>query len=116
MAMKVDFYCWVKWNTCRKAKEFLSQKNVEINERDFFKNTFNQSEIEELLKGKPASEMFNFRSPSFKQLGLERDKLSDKQLIELMLKEPRLVRRPVVRIDGKVYFSADRSFLEDRIN
>jgi arsenate reductase-like glutaredoxin family protein len=59
--------------------------------------------------------MFNFRSPSFKQLGLEPDKLSDKELIDLMLKEPRLVRRPVVRIDGKVYFSADKSVLENLI-
>jgi len=85
---------------------------VEINERDFFKDTFNQAEIEELLQGKPASEMFNFRSPSFKKLGLERDKLSDDDLIELMLKEPRLVRRPVVRIDGEAYFGADKSVLE----
>ena len=89
---------------------------MEINERDFFKNPFNQSEIEELLQGEPASEMFNFRSPSFKRLGLERDKLSDKELIDFMLKEPRLVRRPVVRIDGKVYFSADRSVLEGLIS
>ena len=88
---------------------------MEINERDFFKNPFNQSEIEELLQGKPASEMFNFRSPSFKQLSLEREKLSDKELIDLMLKEPRLVRRPVVRIDGKVFFSADKSALENLV-
>ena len=89
---------------------------MEINERDFFKNPFNQSEVEELLQGKPASEMFNFRSPSFKQLSLERDKLSDKELIYLMLKEPRLVRRPVVRIGGNVYFSADKSVLEGLIS
>jgi arsenate reductase-like glutaredoxin family protein len=88
---------------------------VEINERDFFKNPFKRSEIDDLLQRKPASEMFNFRSPSFKQLGLERDKLSDKELIDLMLKEPRFVRRPVVRIDGKVYFSADKSVLEKLI-
>jgi len=60
--------------------------------------------------------MFNFRSPSFKQLGLEREKLCDNELIDLMLKEPRLVRRPVVRIDGQVYFGADRSVLEGLIN
>jgi arsenate reductase len=89
---------------------------LEINERDFFKDAFTRAEIDELLQGKPASEMFNFRSPSFKQLGLERDKLSDNELIDLMLKEPRLVRRPVVRIDGKVYFSADRSVLEGLIS
>jgi len=51
--------------------------------------------------------MLNFRSLSFKGLGLERDKLSDNDLIDLMLKEPRLVRRAVVRIGDKVYFSAD---------
>jgi arsenate reductase-like glutaredoxin family protein len=89
---------------------------VELNERDFFKNPFNQSEMEELLQGKAASKMFNFRSPSFNQLGLDRDKLSDKELVDLMLKEPRFVRRPVVRINGKVYFSADRSFLEGLIS
>ncbi|MBN1161638.1 MAG: hypothetical protein JXA17_06815 [Dehalococcoidales bacterium] len=59
--------------------------------------------------------MFNFRSPSFKALGLEKDKVSDRELIDLMLKEPRLVRRPVVRIDGKVYFSADAKALENII-
>ena len=68
-----------------------------------------------MLQGKAASDMFNFRSPSFKALGLEKDKLSDKELIDLMLKEPRLVRRPVVRIDCKVYFSADKSTLENLV-
>jgi arsenate reductase len=89
---------------------------VEINERDFFKNPFSRAEIEELLDGKSASEMFNFKSPSFKKLGLERDKLSDSELIDLMLKEPRLVRRPVVRINDAVYYSADRSVLEGLID
>jgi arsenate reductase-like glutaredoxin family protein len=68
---------------------------------------FNQAEIEELLQGKPASEMFNFRSPSFKGLGLDREKLGNEKLVELMLKEPRLVRRPVVRIGNEVLFGAD---------
>jgi len=66
----------------------------------------------ELLQGKSASEMFNFRSPSFKKLGLDRNNLDDNKLIDLILKEPRLVRRPVVRIGDNVYFSADKSVLE----
>jgi len=89
---------------------------VQINERDFFKNPFSRTEIEDLTQGKPTSEMFNFRSPSFKQLGLERDKLTNSNLIDLMLKEPRLVRRPVVRIGDKVYYGADRSVLEGLID
>ncbi|MDD5511120.1 MAG: hypothetical protein PHI12_09975 [Dehalococcoidales bacterium] len=85
---------------------------MQINERDFFKDPFSQVEIKYLLKGKTASEMFNFRSPSFAKLGLDRDKLSDDDLIELMEKEPRLVKRPVVRIEGNVYFGADARALE----
>jgi len=59
--------------------------------------------------------MFNFRRPSFKKLGLEREKLDDDQLIDLMLKEPRLVRRPVVRVGNEVYFGADKAVLESVI-
>jgi len=88
---------------------------VEINERDLFKNPFSRAEIMELLKGKPPFEMFNFRSPSFKQLGLVKDKLGDNELIELMRKEPRLIRRPVVGISGQVYFGADKSVLASLI-
>ena len=56
--------------------------------------------------------MFNPRSPSVKSMGLEPTKLNDDKLIDLMLQEPRLVRRPVVRIGDKVYFGADSKVLE----
>jgi len=88
------------------------QKKREITERDFFKNPFSRAEIEALLQGKPAAEMFNFRSPHFKNLHLQRDMLNDNELKELMLKEPRLIRRPVVRVGEHVYFGADSRFLE----
>ena len=87
-------------------------QNVTFNERDFFKVPFTRAEIDELLGGKPASEMFSFKSPSFKKLGLDSAGLDNEKLIELMLKEPRLVRRPVVRIGNEVYFGADRKKLE----
>jgi arsenate reductase len=88
---------------------------VEIQERDFFKTPFDASEIQELLEKRPASEMFSFRSPAFKKLGLHRGDLSEDKLIELMLQEPRLIRRPVVRIGDAVYFGADRKLLETLI-
>jgi arsenate reductase-like glutaredoxin family protein len=64
-----------------------------------------------LLQGRPANEMFNARSPSVKSLGLDPDKLNDNQLIDLMLEEPRLIRRPVVGVNGTIYFGADCKFL-----
>ena len=35
--------------------------------------------------------MFNFKSPSFKELGVKAESLNEDKLIELMLKEPRLI-------------------------
>ena len=57
--------------------------------------------------------MFNFRSPSFKKMGLDREKLGNDELIELMLKEPRLVSRPVVHILNEVHFGANSKRLAE---
>jgi arsenate reductase-like glutaredoxin family protein len=51
--------------------------------------------------------MFNFRSPSFKKIGAAKESLSDDDLLAWMVKEPRLIRRPVVRIGRQVHFGAD---------
>jgi len=92
--------------------ERVSFAEIEFNERDFFKDKFSREEIVTLLQGRPASEMFNYRSPSVKSMGLDPPKLTSDRLIDLMLEEPRLVRRPVVRIGEKVYFGADSKVLE----
>lgn len=76
------------------------------------RSRFTRAEIDELLQGRSASEMFSFRSPRFKALGSNQKKLADEDLVDLMLKEPHLIRRPVVRIDKKVYFGADSKILE----
>ena len=91
------------------------QKKAELSERDFFKNPFTAGEIKALLRGSRPSEMFNFRSPSFKKLSVDPESLQDQDLIEKMLKEPRLIRRPIVKIGQKVYFGASPEKLGDII-
>ncbi len=66
-----------------------------------------------LLKGRPAKEMFNPRSPSVKDLDREPELYSDEELIDLMASEPRFIRRPVVKINNKVHFSADARKLQE---
>jgi len=87
------------------------QKNVQVHARDFFKEPFTREEIKVLLQGRPAAEMFSFKSPGFKVLGLNPEKLKENDLIDLMLKEPRLIRRPVIRMGRHVYFGADVNVL-----
>lgn len=91
------------------------QKGYMLKERDFFKNPFSKDEIKTVLEGNPAFEMFNFKSPNFGKLGLDRNKLSDEDLLDLMLGEPRLVKRPVIVINGKTHFGASAKYLEEQL-
>ncbi len=81
---------------------------LEPQERDFFKNTFTEAELREILGDTAPSEIFSWRSPSVKKMGLNRDELSDEQLIRLMLEEPRLIRRPLIQVDGKLVVGTDK--------
>ena len=90
----------------------LLQKGYELEERDFFKDTFTEGEIKELASLAPLTDLFAWRSPSFKNLGLKGQDLSEPEMINLMLQEPRLVRRPVVRVGNKLIIGANLKTLE----
>ena len=93
-------------------KAELSQAGVELDERDFFADPFSADELREIIGERSAADFFSWRSPSFRKLGLDRDSLSDERLIELMVEEPRLVRRPLIRTeDGEIIVGADKAAL-----
>ena len=81
-------------------------------ERDFFKDRFSETEIRSLLGGRSPSDIFSWRSPSFKAMGLDPLTLSEEELVRLMLEEPRLIRRPIVRIGSGLVVGANIVDLE----
>ncbi len=80
---------------------------MELEERDFFKEPFTQQEIQDLASDVGTAQMFARRSPSLKKMGLADQDLSDEQMVSLMLQEPRLVRRPLVRIGRRLLVGAN---------
>ena len=88
------------------------QNGVQLEERDYFKDPFSETELRELAQGTGISGMFARRSPSLKKLGLADKELSEEEMISLMLQEPRLVRRPLVLMDGKLLVGANLKAVE----
>ena len=80
----------------------LSQKGLEVEERDFFREPLSPEEIRELAGARSLSELFAWRSPSLKKLGLAGEDLSEDRMLELMQQEPRLIRRPILRMGGNL--------------
>ena len=90
----------------------LLQKDFQLEERDFFKEPFSAGELGELAADVGLSQIFARRSPSLKKMGLADQDLSDEQMVSLMLQEPRLVRRPLVRIGGRLLVGANIKAVE----
>lgn len=90
----------------------LLQHGLDIKERDFFKEPFSEAEIREVAGSVGIDQLFARRSPSLKQMGLADKELTDAEMVELMLKEPRLVRRPLVRLGGQLLIGANIKAVE----
>jgi arsenate reductase-like glutaredoxin family protein len=88
---------------------------VDLQERDFFKDRFSEAELRELSELVGVGEIFARRSPSLKQLGLAGQDLSEERILELMLQEPRLVRRPLVRIGHRLVVGGSVKALEEAL-
>ena len=90
-------------------KAELSQAGIEYDERDFFAEPFTVEELREIIGTRPVSEFFSWRSPSFRKMGLSRDDLRDDRLLQLMVDEPRLIRRPMILTgDGDLIVGTDK--------
>jgi len=78
------------------------QNGLEVTDRDFFKETFSESEIRELAAMAGTENIFARRSPSLKKLSLADKELSDDEMVKLMIQEPKLIRRPLIKVGDKL--------------
>ena len=90
----------------------LLQNGAEIEERDYFKEPFTEAELASLAGEIGAGQMFAKRSPSLKKMGLAGKEMSDDEMLALMLQEPRLVRRPIIRLRGRFLVGANLKAVE----
>ncbi|MBI5032955.1 MAG: hypothetical protein HZB51_20735 [Chloroflexi bacterium] len=81
--------------------------------RDFFKQAFTVAELHALLKTLKltAHDVISTKSPSYKKMNLEAEKLSEEELLALMVQEPRLLRRPLIVVDAKPVVGFDKEKL-----
>jgi arsenate reductase-like glutaredoxin family protein len=80
---------------------------VVLSERDFFKEPFSEQELRELVATASVQHLFSWRSPAVKKLEANPATLSDDELIDLMLNEPRLIRRPMIKLGTTLIVGAN---------
>ncbi len=92
------------------------QKGIEVEDRDYFQDRFTADELRALTGMVGVSAMFARRSPSLKQMGLADEELSDDRMLELMLEEPRLVRRPLIKMDDRLLVGGSLKAIEEALS
>lgn len=96
MTTQTRFYTWRKCSTCRNAKKALDNIGIEVAERDFFTDPMSRDEIGHLVSEIGIDNIFSWRSPSAKPYREHRSSITENELIDAMLEEPRLIRRPII--------------------
>jgi Spx/MgsR family transcriptional regulator len=92
----------------------LSRRKIAYTTRDLFKEPLSAAEIRALAAHAPEGvrSLLSTRTSQYKALGLDRKKVSDAELVALMVKEPRLIRRPLTQAGERLVVGFDREALE----
>lgn len=98
----VTFYTYPSCTSCRKTKKWLQTNNIHFEEKHLFRQPLTADEIYFLLSftTEGLDELLATRSQSYKDLNINIDDLPLSQVVELIIDNPKLLKRPIIS-DGK---------------
>lgn len=96
----LKFYWYPKCSTCRKAKAWLEQADVQFETIDLVQDTPSADTFEKWItaSGLPVRRFFNTSGMKYRELGLK-DKMADlsvEEASELLASDGMLVKRPLL--------------------
>ncbi len=78
----------------------MQAKKVAFEEREYGKNPFTEKELRDLIGDEPVANILNSRNELYRARNMKQKPPSKEEAIRLILKEPNLLRRPVI-VKGK---------------
>ncbi len=100
---KIIFYSYLKCSTCRKAAKWLESKDFEFQLIDIVKEPPFANYLNLALEqySDDNKRIFNTRGKAFKSLNLDIDRLTKEEIIQLLLSDGKLIKRPFLIYEGK---------------
>ena len=101
---KIIFYSHLKCSTCRKAAKWLEQRDFEYQLIDIVKEPPLLEYLNLALEQYSADKkkIFNTRGKAFKSINLDIYSLSIEEVIQLLLSDGKLIKRPFLVFEKKV--------------
>ena len=100
---KIIFYTYLKCSTCRRASKWLESKDLKFQLIDIVKEPPLEDYLNLALKqySDDKKRIFNTRGKAFKTLNLDIYGLSREVIIEVLLRDGKLIKRPFLIYEGK---------------
>ncbi|WP_125576230.1 transcriptional regulator SpxA [Lapidilactobacillus mulanensis] len=94
----VNLYTSPSCTSCRKARAWLKDHDIPFKERNIFSDPLTKDEIKQILRMTEdgTEEIISTRSKVFQELGIKIDDLTMDALLNLVEKNPGLLRRPII--------------------
>lgn len=85
-------------STCREAVQRLKDSGKPFKAVNYYEQPFTKGQLKSLLKkaGLSPKDVLRTKEDIYKELGLAKKSLSDDELLDLMVKHPDLIQRPIV--------------------
>ena len=74
----------------------MQAKKVDFEEREYGKNPFTEKELRDIIGDDPIEPFLNTRTPLYREKNMKQKPPSKNEAIKLMLKDPNLLKRPVI--------------------
>jgi arsenate reductase (glutaredoxin) len=96
--MKITIYQKPTCSTCREAVKLLAASGQPYEAVNYYETPFTKATLQEVLKkaGLAAKDVLRTKEDVYKELGLAKKQIAEAELIDLMLKHPDLIQRPLV--------------------
>jgi nitrogenase-associated protein len=90
-----------------KQKALLRASGHEVDARDLLHEPWSASSLRPYFGARPVQEWFNAASPRVKSGEVDPDKLTPQEAIVMMILDPGLIRRPLMRVGDHCEFGFD---------
>jgi len=115
MADQIKIYQKPTCSKCREAIGILKERGVDFEAINYYETPLSAEQLRELIEqmGIPARDLLRKGEQVYRDLQLGLSELSDDELIELMVKHPDLIQRPIVVRGNKAVLARPAANLDE---
>jgi arsenate reductase len=112
---KITVYQKPTCTTCRQVYAALKESGVDFDAVNYYLEPIPRTKLRELLRkmGLKASELLRKNEEAYKELKISEKNLSEEELVDLMVKNPDLIQRPIVEKGNKAILARPAERLKE---